>query len=366
MQSLFRTSFASVVEPFLVSQQDSARTVKVFIELVQRHEQAFYNFVHKVHSKGAGLFDDLMRWIELFLTVIREGIGKRVSLEYLLPHTGQERIDILREVDAVALYHYRIKVAYEAKVRKRFARGAAVNGSTTAEEDDEAAQALVDGVVRDLSFGDLVRGDEEDLAEDSESEEESETDSETSSETDANAAQDSDEGQVVRVKSQPPHLRVPATAHLKEPVSSFDFPPTSRPGGSRPRSLSLRSHQSGDLTKARNIGSHDIPPVPPLPFRGEPVPRTPLTAQPSLHRRKTTNDMRRGQLKYVQAKSHKTPKKQVPNIKPPDLKAIPDLLPLFVEMVSEEVIDRIVADGCFPRRGYYYSRGRFDWVGAGV
>lgn len=106
--------------PYLVSQVDPQRTVQTFIDLIQRHEQSFYHFVHKVHSKGENLFNDLMRWVELFLTVIREGLGSPISLEFLLPHAGDERKAILAEVDAVALYHYKSKLAYESKIRRRF------------------------------------------------------------------------------------------------------------------------------------------------------------------------------------------------------------------------------------------------------
>ena len=38
--------------------------MQIFIDLIQRHEQSFYSFVHKVHSKGAGLFDSLTKWVE--------------------------------------------------------------------------------------------------------------------------------------------------------------------------------------------------------------------------------------------------------------------------------------------------------------
>jgi Domain of unknown function in PX-proteins (DUF3818) len=334
----------------LVSQQDPARTVKIFIELVQRHNQAFYNFVHKVHSKGAGLFDNLMRWIELFLTVVREGIGERVSLEYLLPHTGEERTNILREVDAVALYHYRLKVAYESKVRKRFVRGTASNGTSNADEDDQATQGLIDDVVRDFSFGDLVQGDAEDLAaEESESEDGSATESETGSdsEPDSGGAEGSEEGQFPRMASQSPvQLPMPATAHRTEPVTSFDLPSSSRPIVPRQRSLSLHSHKSADLSKTQNAVLAEIPPVPQLPRRNNDIPPTPSSSQPTMRRRKTVADLKRASSKYAGAASHKTSKKkQAPDIKPPDLKAIPDLLPLFVEMVSRsDVIDQLFFD----------------------
>ena len=100
-------------------------TVQAFIDLIQRHEQSFYNFVHKVHSKGEGLFDSLIRWIELFLTLVREGMGPPISLEFLLPASEKDRADILSEVDAMATYHYKTKVVYEDKLRRRFGRAQA-------------------------------------------------------------------------------------------------------------------------------------------------------------------------------------------------------------------------------------------------
>ncbi|KAF8463763.1 hypothetical protein JB92DRAFT_3086290 [Gautieria morchelliformis] len=334
LQNFINDLIRTVEQVDEASQQDPSRTVKIFIELVQRHEQAFYSFVHKVHSKGAGLFDDLMRWIELFLTVVREGLGERVSLEFLLPHTGQARVDILREVDAVALYHYRLKVAYESKVRKRFVRGASENGSTTADEDDEATQALVDGVVRDLSFGDLVRGDAEDLAaEESESEDESETESESGTETDAEGMVKTEASHVLKMPLPSPSPScTPATARVREPTSSTPVP--------RPRSLSLRSQESAQLPKA---WQSEIPPVPPLPlpFRDQAVPTT-SQAQPPLRRRKTTNDVKRAFTKHAVAHPHKTPKKKLADIKPPDLKVLPDLLPLFVEMTRSLLSPRTI------------------------
>lgn len=42
-----------------------------------------------------------MKWVELFLTVAHEGLKERISLEYLLPHSGKEHNDheIMAEVD---------------------------------------------------------------------------------------------------------------------------------------------------------------------------------------------------------------------------------------------------------------------------
>jgi len=138
-----------------VSQENPQRTVQTFIDLVQRHEQSFYSFVHNVHSKGQGLFDSLMAWIELFLSYAREGISQPLDLEYILPHGGETRAKIMAEVDAVAQYHYKLKVAHEEKVRRRFDKGIPAN-------NDEAE--LLASVMGSLSIGETTMGDAEEMA----------------------------------------------------------------------------------------------------------------------------------------------------------------------------------------------------------
>jgi hypothetical protein len=117
--------------------------VQTFIDLVQRHDQSFYTFVHNVHSKGQGLFDSLMGWIELFLSYARSGLPQPIDLEFILPAGGEARGAIMKEVDAVAQYHYRLKVAHEEKIRRRFRREAA----------GEEEAALLDSVMASLSLG---------------------------------------------------------------------------------------------------------------------------------------------------------------------------------------------------------------------
>jgi len=148
-----------------VSQEDPGRTVQTFIDLVDRHEQAFYSFVHKVHSKGSDLFASLMAWIEVFLDFIRDGIPPaasggptRLDLEVLLPHSGPERLAMLREVDAIAVYHYKLKVAHESKVRRKFLR-TTVRGAEAEGLDAEDEQALIDSVVDGLELGSTIGGD---------------------------------------------------------------------------------------------------------------------------------------------------------------------------------------------------------------
>jgi len=183
-----------------------------------------------------------MHWIELFLTLTREGLGHPISLEFILPHAGEDRESIMKEIDEVALYHYKLKVAYEEKVRRRF-------GRAMADQGDEAAQELVSGVVRELSFGELVKGDANDIfAEESDEE----TDSEEGDTTEESSEASSDE------ESPPPPLpqRRPRVPDLPQ------HPPQQLP--------------KRDSTPTTTIGSRDsIPPVPPLPAGHSPAPIQP-------------------------------------------------------------------------------------------
>jgi hypothetical protein len=160
----------------IVSQQDPSRTVQTFIDLVQRHEQAFYTFVHNVHSKGSGLFDSLMAWIELFLSYARDGLPEPVDLEFLLPDSGPQRRAIMAEVDAVAQYHYRLKLAHEEKIRRRFEKGPAGTNDldivTGIEESDEAE--LLGTVMSNLHIPDTAV----DMIDDDESSDEDDDDEE--------------------------------------------------------------------------------------------------------------------------------------------------------------------------------------------
>ncbi|RDB22498.1 hypothetical protein Hypma_010155 [Hypsizygus marmoreus] len=380
-----------------LSQEDPHLTVQAFIDLIQRHEQSFYSFVHKVHSKGENLFGGLMRWIELFLTIVREGLGSTISLEFLLPHGGEARNEILEEVDGVALYHYKLKIAYEAKLRRRFGR--MQQQGDDADVEDEATQALVNGVVGEINFGELIQGDADDLAaEETDDSSDEYGDDDDSSEYDSSDVSDSDDSGEESSSSEEPAPRPPpkhphkhglptSQSHTLNPTyedvtsgSSTAIPhPTPRK-----RSLSLRSSRSMNFP-ARRSQDALAPPVPPLlkndrstkPLPPSPTslsfpgrPHTPTTPSRLSHVSSSQFTygspvkIARGQsskLGYHDSSSklsHNSSLKQsddsssshgrdahrlisrkkkkkaaAQTLKPPELKHIPQLLPIFVEMV---------------------------------
>ncbi|KAF9567302.1 hypothetical protein CPC08DRAFT_740197 [Agrocybe pediades] len=369
-----------------LSQEDPHLTVKAFIDLIERHEQAFYSFVHKVHSKGEGLFDSLMRWIELFLTVVREGLGDPISLEFLLPHKGQERSDILAEVDKVAQYHYKLKVLYEDKLRRRFGRAQ----SNEADAEDEATQNLVNGVMGEISFGDLVQGDAMDLAAEdeedetsSEEEEEYETSEyETDSEEDTDETEESDKRSVASRPSLPSSPLSPShptsskapgrhprnvhrnamhgqmKANMAGASSSATHIPPQSPQETVPkrkRSFSLRRSRSmnfslNNLSLSRR-NSDAVPPVPPLPNLSKSAHVAPSKPLPPSPPSSDYDDSRPPpvppkpqpqQTSHSPSDPNSNPKPSAPKkkkvvpqaMKPPDLQHIPHLLPVFIEMMK--------------------------------
>ncbi|KAF9221988.1 hypothetical protein BS17DRAFT_736513 [Gyrodon lividus] len=370
------------------SQSDPSSTVQTFIDLVSRHEQPFYSFVHKVHSKGSGLFDNLMQWIERFLTIVREGIGasvtdaedgegKKITLETLLPAGGEERAKVMEEVDKVMQWHYLNKIAHEEKVRRRFLRAQGGQGAVgmDADAEDEVTQALVHGVVGEINFGELVRGDADELAAEETDEEEDGDEDEDSSEyeTDSDGSEEettTDEslpGTPLLPPSRPsPPARSPS-ALVPPPFSQTiksvaqrqpsllskqsQSPPSShKPPTIRQRSLSLRSAKSMTFSgKSQPHGSKDPPPIPPLPARfDKPLPPHPAGPSAGLTRMQSTDHLpslttRKG---VGGGSSHAPPpplpppcpprksKKKGPTaICPPELKHIPTLLPIFIEMM---------------------------------
>ncbi|KAF4601106.1 hypothetical protein EYR38_005756 [Pleurotus pulmonarius] len=343
LQSFINDLIKTVEAVEEIGQDDPQRTVQTFIDLIQRHEQAFYHFVHKVHSKGEGLFDSLMRWIELFLTVVREGLGLPLSLEFLLPHTEREREEILVEVDKVALHHYKLKVIYEDKLRRRFGR--TQNGGD-AEAEDEATQNLVNGLVGGISFGELAQSDGELGVDTDDSSEEDSSEYDTASDDDSSSESSSDSPPETNARPTPtrsstirPNVRTPEVAAVP-------------PKMSRVRSMSLKLSRSMSSLKgeAPSRKSHDQTPPPP-------VPKNPLVTAlskplpPSPSRSSTDSVPPPKPLPPLLSRSPaaSTPSPPPPPIKknktnqapqPPSLEHIPKLLPVFVEMMRPNLRPR--------------------------
>ncbi|KAF9646004.1 hypothetical protein BDM02DRAFT_3189196 [Thelephora ganbajun] len=293
LQAFMNDMIRTIEQTEELSQEDPHRAVQAFIDLVKRHEQMFYNFVYKIHSRGGSLFDNLMKWIELFLTIVRDGIGDQTSVEFLLPYTGQEREAIMKEIDEVALYHYKLKLAHEDKVRRRFGR---TQKQGDADAEDEAAAALVQGVVNDISFGDLIDGDAEDLAAEVSASDGS-SDYSSSDEYDSNEESDDDSEEDSEGGRPPPP---PKSLRPERPGGAGSIGHKSNHVGSTPRTRAttmktshsnatastvlldlvakerlsvaqrLRNSKSMEMLRRDKSVSTDSPPPPPIPHQHRP------------------------------------------------------------------------------------------------
>ncbi|KLO06907.1 hypothetical protein SCHPADRAFT_860852 [Schizopora paradoxa] len=378
MQNFINDLIKTVEMTEEAGQDDPHRIVQTFINLVQRHEQAFYTFVHKVHSKGEGLFDSLMKWTELFINFVREGLGEQISLEFLLPHTGDERANVLKEVDAVAMYHYKLKLAHEDKLRRRF--GHAEGGSSTksgADAEDEAVKRLMEGVMSDLSVGDLVRGEAEDAAADmgSDSEEyssEYETaseDEDSESGSEETESEETNEGASGSRNVRPgAAMRSLTTPSVSSPNGAAQRFPSShsnhqrerdqRHGQPRGRSTTSDQHpqqhtlrprsRTRSLQAIKNIlrknSSQAAPPVPPVPPMMASRPSTssvvspydkPLPPSPMVDSRtsvESTRSQKQPRTPLPQLHPRKG-KDKAAGLTPPELHHIPNVLPIFVEIM---------------------------------
>ncbi|KAG8788139.1 hypothetical protein FRC16_001449 [Serendipita sp. 398] len=334
-----------------LSQEDPHQTVQIFINLVERHEQAFYSFVHKVQSKGEDLFDSLMHWIELFLTLTRDGFKQQVSLEFILPHTGEERKEIMKEIDDVALYYYKMKLFYEEKLRRRFGRAHAKND---ADADDAAAQELVEGVVKELSFGELVKGDANDIAaEESESESESsEGDVDEEESTSSSSGATNTNARPTPKPSPPPHnqgaLPEKDTKAVPNPPDARHKPlythtahgtpsqtPSQTPPPQRPRLRPSKSF-SGSSSTTPTLVAVNGPPRGSLDKSLPPMPRSAGSNHPGNNRNPGVPHYRQGHARNASGGGAIKRKRKMGSapVEPPELKHIPQLLPLFLEMIQ--------------------------------
>ncbi|KAG6836514.1 hypothetical protein H0H93_007191 [Arthromyces matolae] len=366
----FMNDLIKTVEQVELAQEDPSRTVQAFINLIQRHEQSFYHFVHKVHSKGENLFDGLMHWIELFLTVVREGLGSSISLEFLLPHAGKDREDLFDEADKIALYHYKTKVAYESKLRRRFGR--MQNKEGDADVEDEVAQDLVNGVISEIDFGALVHGDADDLAaeetddESSDYEDSDDSSSEFESTEESSDISDSEDSSSQNMPSRPSidssRATLPTPAQILEagPIPTRHTP-ADRDSLRKRSSLSLSNlklrpsrrsqdfpHDSSPKAKSatNDLFAKPLPPDPSNPSHEQSniisTPRSSLSSSrpgqthpiSSPSKRSARNLDNSSEFSHGSEPQRRLKKKRRgQNTKPPELQHIPKLLPVFVEMM---------------------------------
>ena len=282
----------------------------------------------------------------------------------------------MKEIDEVALYHYKLKVQREGKIRRRFGRA----GGVDVAGEDSATQEIVNGFMHDMSFGDLMKEDALDMAAE---EEESDGNDESSGEYESVTGDSETESEESGRNSSPnarPRVSIqdpsPLLAQQPFPSSSPSTPtlPPRTESSAPPRSPSITSPSSSEsrfrklsqsIRKSRSMtfgstrsNSAEVPPTPPVPplpqsvaqsrsaasITGRskllpPRPSPPSSSHASSSRQAPPHEAP-AQKRYPTGQNLPQPtsrpkKKQAGSegLKPPELKKIPELLPIFVEMV---------------------------------
>jgi len=218
--------------------------------------------------------------------------------------------------------------------------------------------------VNDLSFGELIQGDADEFAaEASSDEDESSSEHETGEDTEGSDEETSEEDSPPHPRTaNPPRsqsfghsLQAPKRPHASvlasSPVSkgSLDLTPASRPkvpGLLRPsRSLNFHSGRSNTVP---------IPPVPtpriPQKYLNPPPPQklivsrstsgdsaSPMRQSVSAAAESPASADGSARGKQLSTSPEKRKKKVVEEVKPPELKYIPQLLPVFVAMLTPQL-----------------------------
>ncbi|KAK0553655.1 hypothetical protein OC845_001127 [Tilletia horrida] len=339
---------------------DPQRTVQVFIDLVQRHEGKFYNFVHQVHSKGSGLFDGLMHWTELFINFVRgsdspaaaaqgggggkgKGIGE-VDLEICLPAGGGPRRRAMVEIDALVVYAYQVKLQREAKLRRKIAdrevHGAAnaLSQAASQQRREEDDVAFVGRVVENLGVGEMFTGDIADV----EAEEDDDYDEDEARE----GEEDEDDGLLTETEiatldeAAKDELRTQRRLERKDEEAIRARMPGMQ------REMSLRALKENarrtsedsaeeDRSSTKTDGSDGAAPPPPPPRWIPPVSRQNSMAASGQNEKdlpSIPNEVPQGG-DGVASGTIRASKKKKKVVAPPHLSVIPEMVPLFVEMV---------------------------------
>lgn len=102
-----------------------SNTVQPFIDLVKRHEDNFYRFVHRVHSQDSShLFDELIEYIDNLLGSLTLGIyrDQPLDLDKTVESVGVTAADhsaLKAEIDELCEYRRLQKIGYLNRTRRK-------------------------------------------------------------------------------------------------------------------------------------------------------------------------------------------------------------------------------------------------------
>ncbi|KAI8973470.1 hypothetical protein BDF20DRAFT_914910 [Mycotypha africana] len=129
-----------------------ANTIQLFIDLVQRHEQRFYEFIHNVHTQEASnVFDELIQYLDRLFTFVAKGIPGKLDFNTCLEQAGislttassKEEELLKEEVNAICNYRYQQKMHHFERQRRKLNHATPEGLQTVAEEMNRQRQKEV-------------------------------------------------------------------------------------------------------------------------------------------------------------------------------------------------------------------------------
>ncbi|KAI8076482.1 uncharacterized protein B0P05DRAFT_492958 [Gilbertella persicaria] len=119
----FIDDLIKVVEHY-EEKQAVSDSIQPFIDLVQRHEHHFYEFVHHVHRQEASrVFDDLIHYLDALFTFVDRGLPGQLDLQDCIQQAGiqsQQDLNLLhQEIEAICDYRYQQKMYRIERQKKR-------------------------------------------------------------------------------------------------------------------------------------------------------------------------------------------------------------------------------------------------------
>ncbi|KAI9481334.1 MAG: hypothetical protein EXX96DRAFT_566280 [Benjaminiella poitrasii] len=117
----FVTDLIEVIDKLNI--EDATNTAQPFIDLVQRHENDFYRFVHNVHAQDQSkLFDNLLGYVDSLFSFIAKGLPQRVDIEQVVTEAGinsSEYSALKKEIDNLCEYHRNRKQRHLDRKRQK-------------------------------------------------------------------------------------------------------------------------------------------------------------------------------------------------------------------------------------------------------
>ncbi|KAI8971444.1 hypothetical protein BDF20DRAFT_907230 [Mycotypha africana] len=102
---------------------DVSNSAQPFVDLVQRHEKYFYQFVHNVHAQDqTKLFDNLLSYVDGMFHFYTQGFAERLDMQKVIEEAGispNEYPELRKEIDAMCAYHRTRKQRHMERKRQK-------------------------------------------------------------------------------------------------------------------------------------------------------------------------------------------------------------------------------------------------------